>query len=131
MGNAEVARRGYDSWSRQAVDEMLSLVTEDFVMKASGIFPGTDDEYRGRDEFARYMSLMVEPWEQFVIEVVRLIETGDDQVVGFARFHGRGRDGIELQREVGHVIAFRDGLASRVQSYESWDEALAAAGVTE
>jgi ketosteroid isomerase-like protein len=131
VSNSEIARRGYDAWSRQAVDEMLSMVTEDFVMKTSGIFPGTDDEYRGREAFARYMDVMVEPWERFVIEVVRLIETGDDRVVGLTRFHGRGREGIELQRQVGHVIAFREGLAARVQSYESWDDALAAAGVTE
>lgn len=131
MDNLDTVRRGYETWSRQAVDEMLSLVTEDFVMQASGAFPGFDDEYHGRAGFTRFMDVMLEPWEGFEIEPVRLIEVDDTTVVGLVMFHGRGRDGIELQRPFGHVITLRDGLAERVASYPSWDEALAAAGVSE
>ena len=99
--------------------------------KLAGIFPGLDSEYRGRDDFLRFMDGIVGPWEEFAIVPVRLIEAGENRVVGLTRFRGRGREGIEVEREFGHLIDFRDGLAAQIQSYDSWDEALAAAGVTE
>jgi ketosteroid isomerase-like protein len=131
VGNLETMRLGYAAWSRRDVDEMLRYLTEDIVMEPAGIFPGLESEYRGRDEFLRFMESIVGPWEEFAIEPVRLIEAGEDRMVGLVRFRGRGREGIEVEREFGHLIGFRDGRAAHIQSYESWDEVLAVAGVAE
>jgi ketosteroid isomerase-like protein len=131
VGNLDTARVGYAAWNRRDADEMVSHVTEDVVVEPSGMFPGTEAMYRGREEFAHYLDVMMEPWEKFTIEPQRLIEVDGERLVGLVRFRGRGRHGIEVERDFGHVLTFRDGLLTHLRSYESWDDALAAAGVAE
>jgi ketosteroid isomerase-like protein len=66
-----------------------------------------------------------------VIEVERIDPAGDDRVVALFRFHGRGRDGVDVKLEYAQLFTFAGGMATRVVGFASWQEALEAAGLRE
>jgi ketosteroid isomerase-like protein len=69
-------------------------------------------------------------WQSLRLTINELRDC-DDRVIARVTFEGRGRDGLEVDRQTGIVYTIRDGLATRIENYESWDEALEAAGLRE
>lgn len=60
------------------------------------------------------------------VDEVRRLDGG---AIVRTRFHGRGRDGIEVERPFVHVWSFRDGRIAAVRSYGSWEDAARATGL--
>ena len=72
-----------------------------------------------------------EAWDWFWQEGEKFIEKGDDVVV-LTRLHGRLKGSErEVQSQAADVWTFREGRAVRVKSYDSRDEAIEAAGLSE
>src|SRR4051794_3725029 len=95
----------------------------------SGIFPDLVDVYRGREGIKRFWRDFDAPWEEIVLEPLRIEARGDDAVVDF-RFSARGRGGVKVDMTIFHRFQRgAGGLTTYVQSYASREEALAAAGL--
>jgi hypothetical protein len=54
-----------------------------------------------------------------------------EQVVALYRFQAMARDGLPVQREAANVLTIRGGVVTRIDSYGSWAEGLAAVGLPE
>jgi ketosteroid isomerase-like protein len=73
----------------------------------------------------------VEPWEDFNIEIESARSAGDDLVVLFVVFHGKVREGLELETPFVHLLWIKDGKLVRLRSYDDRSAALEAAGLSE
>ena len=80
---------------------------------------GLDGARRTWTEFASH-------WDAMALDAETMIESGDDVVVSLT-IRGRGRDGIEVRTRTGWVISYRDGKLMRMEMFQNFEEALAAA----
>jgi ketosteroid isomerase-like protein len=123
--NVEVVKRIYDAWSRE--ESASDFIAEDveYVNPSYAVEPGTR---RGRKSFA----LVRETYGDYKQEVERIIDTEGDEVVVLASYTASGRgSGVPVSGEQGYVWTVRGDQAVRFQWFQSHQEALAAAGLTE
>jgi hypothetical protein len=71
------------------------------------------------------------PWETLLIEVERIEPIGDDRVLALLRFHGRGREGVEVTLEYANLLTIENGMGSLNVGFADWQSALEAAGLRE
>ena len=121
--NVELVRRIYDAWDRK--ESARDFIAEDmeYVNPSYAVEPGTR---RGR----KSLGVVRGTYQDFAIEVERIIDAGDETVV-LAHFSASGPvSGVPVAGEHGYVWTIRDGLAVRFQWFQSHREALEAAGLS-
>ena len=128
--NVELVRRAIEAWNRGDLDAILTTLHPDLEYVTTGLFPGLDPVYHGHDGFKRFWQDFRETWESLSIEVHELRDAGE-RVLFHLTFNARGRDGVEVRRQVACVVAFRDGLDVRHENYGDWTTALEAVGLSE
>lgn len=122
MSNSDLLRAGYDAWNRGDLDAWLELLDPDIVIRTSGAFPDFAPEYRGLERAGKFWRQMLEPWEDFRIEVEQIEEEGDIVAAGI-RFVARGRDsGVDVELRFGSGIRVRDGVAVELVNRRSFEE---------
>jgi ketosteroid isomerase-like protein len=88
--------------------------------------------YYGRDGIIAALEQWIETWDGFEVEVISLIDAGDDHVVSVIRERGRleGSDAwVEHIR--GAVWTIRDHRIARYEEHQDRDRALEAVGMRE
>ena len=128
--NVEVVRRIYASWAPGSSLAESGLLHADieWVNPPYALEPGTR---RGIDAFTSITDELDDRFEDFRIEVERLIGVGD-RVVVIATMRGRGAgSGVEVENRHGSVWTVRDGKAVRYQWFQEPEEALEAAVLRE
>jgi ketosteroid isomerase-like protein len=128
--NVELVRRAIEAWNRGDLDAILATLHPDLEYVTTGVFPDLDPVYHGHDGFRRFWQDFREIWESLSIEIHELRDCGE-RVLLLMTFNGRGRDGVEVRRQVASVVAFRDGLDVRHENYGDWTTALEAVGLSE
>jgi hypothetical protein len=79
----------------------------------------------------QFWNLLREPWETFLLEVERIVPIGEDRVLALLRFHGLGRDGVDVKMEYANLFTIDNGMASLNVGFANWQSALEAAGLRE
>jgi len=121
--NVDVVRRIYDAWRLEESARDLIAPDVEYVNPTYAVEPGTR---RGRKSFA----IVRDTYTEFQLEIDRIIDAGDEDVVVLARYTGVGRtSGVQVTGEQGYVWTIRDGVAVRFRWFQSHGEALEAAGV--
>jgi ketosteroid isomerase-like protein len=129
--NVEIVRRWYRHWNDDEVEQLVSMLSPDFVYTPSGVFPDFDAVYRGRDGFVRFRQTQVEAFEYFRIEVREIGDLGDWVMVDL-RLVGKGRgSGVDVDLDFHHAWRVRDGLLDRLSPRRTRAEALEAVGLSE
>jgi ketosteroid isomerase-like protein len=121
--NVGLIQTALAAWSRGDLDAAAALTDSELEYRTSGAFPGLRTVYHGRDGFVRFSRDFRDPWEEITYTPERFVDAGD-QVAVLGRFEARGRDGIEVGKELGFLFTMRDGLAIRITAYADWDETL-------
>jgi len=131
--NIEVLRAFYDGFNRSGdIGDVLHYVDPDVEVHPGVIAPDSKAEYHGRAAFREFFeSIVTGPWETVIIEPTEMIEAEGNRVLCLDRWRFRGRDGIEINRELPNLFTLRDGLISRIDGFTDTVEALEAAGVSE
>jgi ketosteroid isomerase-like protein len=129
--NVKLVRQGYEAWNRGDLQWLLDHITPDYEFRTVRLFPDLEPVYRGHEAFRQFWQTFREAWESFVIEVERIAPAGDDRVLALFRFHGRGRDGVDVKREYAQLFTFAGGMATKVVGFADWQKALQAAGLSE
>jgi ketosteroid isomerase-like protein len=87
--------------------------------------------YRGRAGVERSLRDWGDAWAEWSIEPEEFIDA-DDSVVVVVRMHAKGTgSGVELDRQDALVYRFRDDKIARGDYYNSKEQALEAAGLSE
>jgi ketosteroid isomerase-like protein len=88
--------------------------------------------YRGPEAFKRYVERWWESFEGLHAEVEEFIDAGDDRVIAWVRWTGRGRaSGVDADWHLAIIYTVRDGRIALAEEYFDRDEALEAVGVRE
>ena len=93
--------------------------------------PDQDTRYVGHDGWKEFMVDAIGLWEAVDIEPSERHEATENQILAIDNWLFRGRDGIEIERELPTLFTFRDGLIVRVDGFTDRAEALKAAGLPE
>jgi ketosteroid isomerase-like protein len=121
--NVELVRRIYDAWDRE--ESARDFIAEDveYVNPSYAVEPGTR---HGRASFRMVRDI----YEDFMIKIEEILDTGGDDVLVLARYTASGRgSGVPVEGEHGYVWTVRDGQAVRFQWFQSHLEAYEAAGI--
>jgi len=91
--------------------------------------PDQDTRYVGHDGWKEFMVDAIGIWEAVDIEPSERLEATENRILAIDNWLFRGRDGIEIERELPTLFTFRDGLIVRVDGFTDRAEALKAAGL--
>ncbi len=128
--NVEVVRQLYDAnleGETEAAIELLDPAVR--VDMSERVFnPGF---YEGHDGYRRLAREIQEVWEDFRVEPLEFIDTGDKVVVShMVRGRGKG-SGVEVELPSTTVYTLREGLVIELHMYREHSQALEAAGLRE
>jgi ketosteroid isomerase-like protein len=130
--NVEIVRRSTDAYNRRDLDGIVENWADDAVFdwfNSRGLEAGV---YRGHDEIRAFAQRFLAAWDEVRMEFVDdPVEINDDLVVAENVTYLRGRDGIEVQARSTWLIRFRDGEQTSLTMYQTKQEALEAAGLSE
>jgi ketosteroid isomerase-like protein len=87
--------------------------------------------YRGREGVIEAFREWVEPFSEFYAEPLDFIEVGDRVVIPNRQWGVGGTSGIRVEDVYAHVAEIRDNQVSKVDEYDSLEDALEAAGLRE
>jgi ketosteroid isomerase-like protein len=127
--NMEILGAFYEAWHRGDIDDGLTYVDPNVEVYPGVQAPDAETRYLGPEGFKDFFVTIAKgPWEGVTAEPKKIIETQDDRILSIDLWRFRGRDGIEISRELPNLFTFRDGLISRVEGFTNREEALEAAG---
>jgi ketosteroid isomerase-like protein len=87
--------------------------------------------YQGRDGVIQAFREWVEPFSEYYIEPLDFIAVGDRVVIPQRQWGIGSTSGIPVEIEVTYVYEIRDKQITRVDEYDTLEEALEAAGLSE
>jgi ketosteroid isomerase-like protein len=129
--NVTVVRDAFDAFSRGDIGGVLRLCDEDIVITQPQELPGVSQQQRGHDGVVEAFSIWPEQWDDYRIEILRMVGSGD-RVVVTTRTGGRGKQsGVEVEMEIAFVFSVRNEKIVEMQIFMREDQALEAAGLSE
>jgi ketosteroid isomerase-like protein len=129
--NVAIVREGFERFA--ATGEIApDLATDDFVWDMSNFHGWPEQQvYEGPDGARDFLSVWLEAWEDWELEVEALRDAGD-QVVALVRQRGTSKAaGMPVEMSFAQVFTLRDGKQSRMDMYSDRDEAFAATGLSQ
>jgi ketosteroid isomerase-like protein len=126
--NLEIIRQGFEAFNADGVEGILPYIHPEFEATTPPNLASEPDTYRGHDGIRRWFDSFYE-----VMDDIRWDAHGFEQQVGqkvVVQFTLRARGkttGLDFGQEAVMVWTLRDGKATRVELFETVDEALAAA----
>ena len=127
--NVEIVRRAWEAWERGDWDPLYAFYHPDVVWDASALRGPITGVYHGHDGVRRYFREWLESFEAHDARAEKFIAAGDDVIVRL-RLRGRGKtSGVEVEMARLNVYRIRNGLAIRVELFETEAEALEAVGL--
>jgi ketosteroid isomerase-like protein len=136
--NVEIVRRLYEEWwaglkrdDPGAVFDSEAVAHDAEFTVEGGMLDGRS-VWRGREEYVEWFRSWTGEFEDWSLEVERLIAAGQDRVVALTCQSGTGRtSGVPVEFKVGAIWEFGDGRVVRSRSYLTHADALEAAGLRE
>ncbi len=128
--NVEIVRRSIAAYNRGDLDGVVESWAPDAVLdwsRSHGIEAGI---YRGRAEIKEYMQRFLDSFEEVRLQIENSVEVENGLLVENVAYF-RGRDGIEVQARSAWLIAIRDGQQTSLTLYQTKQDALEAAGLSE
>jgi ketosteroid isomerase-like protein len=119
-------------------DEVEDLLTDELLVQffdpemewqAAAQSTMAGEPYRGYDGIRQFWSDLLSAWDEYGIEIQRLID-GGDQVAAVMRMRGWIR-GVEIDEVWSALWTLRNGKVLRIEGFSSPDGALLAAGLEE
>jgi ketosteroid isomerase-like protein len=130
--NVEIVRRNTDAFSRGDFEAFMEDWAADAVVDWSNSRGPDAGVYRGRVEVRAFAERFSDAFEEIRMELVDdPVEVKDGLVLAENVTYLRGRDGIEVQARSAWLVTFRDGEQTSLTLYQTKQEALEAAGLSE
>jgi ketosteroid isomerase-like protein len=123
LSHTELAERAYGAWNDDDLEALLALIHPEAEFIPSGVFPGLESGYRGKEAIRRWWDTFHEPWSEIKVIPERIAERPDGVDV-LIRFEGIGRDGIETTMKFINKVEVRNGLVYRLAGQPATDEAI-------
>lgn len=127
--NVEIVRRAYDHFNRSGEVDYSVLDSEIVYDLSRRTFDPL--VFRGHEGVQEFLRLTREQWASRRMEPQDLIDAGE-KVVASVRLVGVGRQsGVETMANAAHVWTFREGKIVRLTVFQTIEEALEAARLSD
>ena len=127
----DLVRLGFEAVQRGDLAVFDGMTTPDLVLVQPPEVPDAKT-YEGPDAIAESMEDWPKQWEDFRMDLIEILDAGDEVAVSVTRHRGRGREsGIEMDFEVFYVQRGRDGKLARMEMFFKREQAIEAAGLSE
>jgi ketosteroid isomerase-like protein len=132
QANVEVVRGAFDAFTRGDIDGVLRRSDENIVITQPRELPGASPQQRGHDGILEAFAIWPEQWDEYRIEILRIVADPGDHVIVSTRQSGRGKQsGVKVEHEMTFVFTVRDKRIVEWQLFMREDEALEAVGLSE
>jgi ketosteroid isomerase-like protein len=129
--NVEIVRRSTDALNHRDLEGIMENWAADAVVDWSNSRGPEAGVYRGHDEIRAFAQRFLAAWDEARFEIDDPIEVEDDLLVVENVAYLRGRDCIETEARSAWVTTFREGQQTSLTLYQTKQEALEAAGLSE
>ena len=129
--NVEAVRRGTAAYNRRDLDGLMEDWASDAVLDWTNSRGFDANVYQGYDQIVAFWERFFTAFEDVRAETVDLQEVEEGVLVVENVAHLRGRDGIEVQARSAWLVTRRGGVTTSLTLYQSKQEALEAAGLSE
>ena len=130
--NVEIVRRSTDAVSRGDLDGWLETWAQDAMLDWSNARAFDAGIYRGHREIRAFAEGFLATWDEVRFEFAYgPVEIEDGVLITENVAHLRGRDGIEVQARSAWLITIRNGKQTSLTLYQTKQDALEAAGLSE
>jgi hypothetical protein len=129
--NVEVLRAFDGAFNDHDFDDALRYLDRAVEIEPGVRAPDHDSKLLGREGWEEFIRVAIDAWEAATAEPLERIETEDGRILSIDLWRLRGREGIEIERELPTLYTFRDGLIVRIDGFTEKTEALEAAGLSE
>jgi ketosteroid isomerase-like protein len=130
--NVEVVQRMLSEFG-ETQQPLAEAFAPNFIWNLSNFqgWPG-QHEFNGIDEFNDFFASWIEPYSEWIQEIVRVQDAGHDKVVATMRQRARLREsGSWVDLHYAILFTLREGVIQRSQLYTPPEGALKAAGLKE
>jgi ketosteroid isomerase-like protein len=128
LSPTEVVERCYEIWNEDDVEAFLAITHPEAEYTPSGVFPGMEHFYEGREGIRQWWQTFHEPWSALRVIPQRIVARGNE-VAALVRFEGVGRDGIETTMDFINRLEVRDGYLYRLIGQPADEEAIRELGL--
>src|SRR5947208_3484935 len=109
-------------------DDALRYLDRSVEIAPGVLAPDHEPKLRGHEGWREFIRVAIEAWQEVTAEPLERIETEDGRILSLDQWRLRGREGIEIERELPTLYTFRDGLIVRIDGFTEKAVALEAAG---
>jgi ketosteroid isomerase-like protein len=130
--NVKAVRDATAAFNRGDLDTWSEFWTDDIDYRA--VEGAIDDRgpMHGKAAVRAYVQDWLDNFDNFRSEAVELLDAGEDAVIAVVRISGLAKlSGIETDLTYAALYTIRDGKIARGREYETRQEALEAAGMSE
>jgi ketosteroid isomerase-like protein len=128
--NVELIRSAFDAYQRGDIDGVLAVCAENIVIIQAPevVVTGVAPRQQGHDGVLEAFGIWPNQWDDFEIEIRRIVAHPGDHVVVETLQRGRGKQsGVEVEAEFFFTFAVRDGRVAEWRIFVDEGDALAAA----
>ena len=129
--NIKILRAFNEAFNDRDFDDALQYMDRNVEIYPGVMAPDHDSKLLGHEGWKEFIRVGIEAWEAATAEPLERIETEDGRILSVDLWRFRGRDGIEIERELPTLYTFRDSLIVRIDGFTEKAEALEAAGLRE
>jgi ketosteroid isomerase-like protein len=130
--NVEVVRNAFDAFTRGDTEGVLRLCDESIVITQPPELPGVPRQQHGHPGVLEAFGIWPEQWDDYHIEISRIVADPGDYVVVATQQGGRGkRSGVDVQMDFTFVFTVRGGKIVEWQIFMNEEQAVEAAGLRE
>ena len=130
--NVEIVRNAFDAFARGDPEGLLRLADEEVVITQPVELPGATRQQRGHSGVMEAFAIWPEQWDDYRIDLSRIVAHPGDYVVVATHQSGRGKhSGVEVEIEMPFLFTVRGKRIVEWQVFMREDEALEAAGLSE
>jgi ketosteroid isomerase-like protein len=124
--NVAIVRRAFDAYTEGDIDGVLRVCAEDIVIAQAQELPGVPPVQHGHDGVLEAFGIWPEQWDDFKIEIERVVADPGDYVVVATRQSGRGKQsGVEVEADFTFVFTIRHGKITEWRIFVDEGQALA------
>jgi ketosteroid isomerase-like protein len=127
VANVDVVRTWFAAHAQGDLERVLELTHPEIEVRPALVGGLEGRVYRGRDGMREFLDDVDAVWTDFRIELRELRDAGDAVIV-LGHTWAEGREGIVVDDPGGWLLRMEDGMIRDFRSFNSWEEALEAAG---
>jgi ketosteroid isomerase-like protein len=131
QSNVEIVRAAFRAFEEGDMESVLSFCHENIQITQPAELPGVSRNQHGHAGVREAFAVWPDLWDDYRVEVVRLLET-DDHVIATIITRGRGKDsGVPVEMPFTFLFSVRTGKIMQWRLFIREEQALKAVGLAE